>query len=309
MASLRRPTVFVTGAAGFLGAELIRVLVARDYAVIGLARSAPSLERIRRAGAIAVQGDLLVPGRWQDEAGADWVFHLAPRSLAAIPGSRRTARAAQEAAAIDMHLLDAIAAGATRRIVYVADARVYAPTGARPVTEDEVPAAARVAGSVLDRIDGHLFAGLPIVTALPGWIYGNDAWIRARLVEPVMAGRRILQAGRTGPWVSPIHVHDCARALLHLAECGEVGHRYFLASSELVQAHELVPAFARQADRPLRVWRLPAVAAAALAGLSPVAGLHSDLALSNIRLRATGFRFRYPTLAHGFAQILGGAHA
>ena len=311
MSASRPRTVFVTGAAGCLGTELVKVLVARGWAVIGLGRSAASLQQIRRAGATAVKGDLLVPGQWQDEAAADWVFHIPPRPPVAAPGSRGAARAAHEAAMMDMHLLDAVAAGATRRIVYVADARVYAPTGSRPVTEDEVPALPaprRRLGSVLDRIDGHLFAGLPIVTALPGWIYGNSTSFRVRVAEPVLAGRRILQVGKTGPWVSPIHVHDCARALVHLAEWGEVGRRYFIAISEPVQAHELLRAFARAAHRPLRVWRVPAAAAAWLASRSPVDGVHGDLAISNIRLRATGFRFRYPTLEQGFRQILGGRH-
>jgi hypothetical protein len=30
-----------------------------------------------------------------------------------------------------------------------------------------------------------------------------------------------------------------------------------------------------------------------------------NLALSNIRLRGTGFQFRYPTIEHGIDQVLG----
>jgi hypothetical protein len=44
----------------------------------GLAHSLEGAERVRRAGATAVIGDLAVPGLWQDEAQADWVFHLPP---------------------------------------------------------------------------------------------------------------------------------------------------------------------------------------------------------------------------------------
>jgi nucleoside-diphosphate-sugar epimerase len=308
MAGSRRPTVFVTGAAGFLGTELVKVLVSRGCAVIGMARSAASLQRLRHAGAIAVRGDLLVPGQWQDEAGADWVFHLPPRAPAPDRRSRRDARIG---AIMDMHLLDAIAAGATRRIVYVADARLYGPTASRPITEDERPASSAIdrrVDSPLNRIDGYLFAGLPIVTALPGCVYGNGSWFRESVIDPVLAGRRIVQSGSAGAWVSPIHVHDCARALVHLAEHAAVGRRYFLATDEPVRRHELAQAFARQANRPLRVWRVPAVAARLFGGLGPADDVRHDLAVSNIRLRATGFRFRYPTLEQGFRQILGGSH-
>src|SRR5678816_4937039 len=80
----------------------------------------------------------------------------------------------------------------------------------------------------------------PIVTALPGWVYGNGSWFRDRVIEPVMAGRRVVQFGTTGPWVSPIHVHDCARALVHLAEFGAVGGRYFLVNSDPIRTFESV---------------------------------------------------------------------
>jgi uncharacterized protein len=214
-------------------------------------------------------------------------------------------------AAMDSHLLDAVAAGATRRIVYVADSRSYGPTGSRPVTEDEVsvsPDRRRCLMSALDRLDGYVIAGLPIVTALPGCVYGNALWFRERVVDPVIAGRRVLQFGAAGPWVSPIHVHDCARALVHLAERGDVGNRYFLANNEPIRMHEFAQAFARLANRRLRVWRVPAAAAGFFVDPPLADYVQANLALSNIRLRGIGFRFRYPTLEQGIEQVLGALH-
>jgi hypothetical protein len=301
------PTAFVTGAAGFLGTELVKVLVARGYQVFGLARSAESTRLVERAGAIAIRGDLLVPGKWQDEAVADWVFHLPPRAAARTRWGRRTGQIAHTRTLMDTHLLDAVA-GATKRIVYVADARCYGPTGARPVTEDEVTVSAtrgRCLMPALDRLDGYVIAGLPIVTALPGCVYGDGSWFREHIFDPVMAGRRVLRFGSGGPLVSPIHVHDCARALVHLAERGDARSRYFLANNEPVQMHEFAVAVARLAQRRLRVWRVPALSAKLLAGRPLADHLQGNLALSNIRLRGIGFRFRYPTLEQGIEQVLG----
>ena len=304
MARDARPTAFVTGAAGFIGAELVRVLVARGHKVLGLARSAESTRRLQRAGATAIKGDLLVPGQWQDEAAADWVFHIPSYASS----SRRFERIAHTRALMDTHLLDGVAAGATKRIVYVADARCYGPTGVRPVTEDEAsvsPARGRYLRSALDRLDGYGIAGLPVVTALPGCVYGNGSWFRERVVDPVMADRRVLQVGSTGSWVSPIHVHDCARALVHLAERASIGGRYFLANNELVHTHEFAQTFAHLANRPLRVWRVPSAVARLLVGRHLADDLQGNLAFSNIRLRGIGFRFVYPTLEQGIEQILG----
>jgi uncharacterized protein len=304
-------TTFVTGAAGFIGSELIKLLKDRGHQVLGLARSVEAAERVRGAGAGPVRGDLLEPGQWQDEAAADWVFHLPPHRVPAPRLAWRHGEVVGRARALmDAHLLDAVAAGATRRVVYVANASWYGASGAHPITEDDPPrpsARGRSLTSALDRVDGYIVAGLPIVTALPGVVYGNGSWFRARVIEPVMAGRPVLQCGTTGPWVSPIHVHDCARALVHLAEHGRAGGRYFLVNSDPIRMHEFAAAFARLANRPLRVWHVPAAAARLVLG-SLAADGDAEGVFSNIRLRGTGFHLRYPTLEQGLRQVIGELH-
>ena len=210
---------------------------------------------------------------------------------------------------MDAHLLDAVSRGATRRIVSVADTSCYGATGPRPITEDQPPRPSpwgRSLTPALDRVDGYVVAGLPIVTALPGWVYGNGSWFRERVIEPVMAGRRVLQFGKTGSWVSPIHVDDCARALVHLAEYGQAGGRYFLVNNHPIRMHEFAETFARLANRPLRAWQVPVAATRLVVGSVSADAILADAVFSNIRLRGIGFRFRYPTLEQGLQQILGG---
>lgn len=59
MATDTRATTFVTGVAGFIASELIKVLVARRHRVLGLTDSLEAAERVRRTGAVPVMGDLL----------------------------------------------------------------------------------------------------------------------------------------------------------------------------------------------------------------------------------------------------------
>jgi nucleoside-diphosphate-sugar epimerase len=309
MATDTRAEAFVTGAAGFIGLELVKVLVARGHRVFGLTDSVEAAGRVRRAGGIPVMGDLLEPGPWQDEAAADWVFHLPPHELYGPRLTRRRAASVTRARMLmDAHLFDAVDAGATQRIVYVADTSCYGATGARPITEDTPPqpsAWGRCLTPALERLDGYIVAGQPIVTALPGWVYGNGGWFRDRVIEPVMAGRRVLLFGKGGPWLSPIHVEDCARALVHLAERGESSGRYFLVNRDPVRLHEFAATFARLAHRSLRVLRLPAVTTRLVVG--PVLADHflADAVFSNIRLRGIGFRYLYPTLEQGLQQVVG----
>lgn len=291
-----RPTTFVTDAAGFIGAQLVNLLVARGHAVLGLANSAETADRVRRSGAVAIMGDLLVPGRWQDEVAADWVFHVAPHDSRADALMR-----------VDAHLLDAVAAGATQRVVYVASAGWYGATGSQPITEDEPPRPSRDNGpfrEALERLDGCYATGLPIVTALPGRVYGNGSWFRDRVIAPVLSGRRVLRVRGTGPWISTIHVHDCARALVHLAERGGAGGRYFVVNGAPVRLHDLADTFARLANRPLRVWSLPAAATRLLGRARFDDEVRGDEAFSNIRLRGLGFRFQYPAIEDGIGQVV-----
>jgi nucleoside-diphosphate-sugar epimerase len=266
-------------------------------------------ERVRRAGAVPVIGDLLKPGPWQDEAAADWVFHLPPHPVDAPRVTRRRAASITRARVLmDAHLLDAVEAGATRRIVYVADTSYYGATGPRPITEDTPPqpsAWGHCLTPALERLEGYIFAGQPIVAAFPGWVYGNGGWFRERVIEPVMAGRRVVLFGKTGPWLSPIHVEDCARALVHLAEHGEPSGRYFLVNRDPIRLHEFASTFARLANRALRVFRVPAVATRLVVGPVLADHLQDDAVFSNIRLRGIGFRYLYPTLDQGLQQVLG----
>jgi uncharacterized protein len=308
MAGNARATTFVTGSDGFLGTELVKLLVSRGHRVVALTRSVEGAEAMRRTSAVPVTGDLLTPGRWQDEAAADWVFHLSPPPVdRGCTVLKRAATMARARLSLDANLLDAVSAGATCRIVYVADPSCYGAAGSRPITEDEPPrpsASGRWLIPALDRLNGYVLAGLPIVTAIPGSVYGNGSWFRELVIEPVMTGRRVLKFGKTGPLVSPIHVHDCTRALVHLAEHEKPGGRYFVANSAPVRMSEFAKTFARLANRPLRVWRLPPAATRFVVGPAWAEYPQADAVLSNIRLRGIGFRFEYPTLEDGVGQIL-----
>src|SRR5262249_31952544 len=133
-------TTFVTGAAGFIGIELVKILVSRGRQVFGLVQSGEAADRVSRVGGVPVVGDLLEPGSWQDEAAAAWVFHLPPFSQCGPPVTRRgAAPTGRERLSMDAHLLDAVASGATQRIVYVMAASCYGPHASRFITEDDLP--------------------------------------------------------------------------------------------------------------------------------------------------------------------------
>jgi NAD dependent epimerase/dehydratase family enzyme len=96
--------------------------------------------------------------------------------------------------------------------------------------------------------------------------------------------------------------------LVHLAEHGEAGGRYFLVNSDPIRLHEFAGMFARLANRPLRVWPVPAAATRLVVGPVLADIIHADAVFANIRLRGIGFRFQYPTLEQGLQQVFGALH-
>jgi NAD dependent epimerase/dehydratase family enzyme len=68
---------------------------------------------------------------------------------------------------------------------------------------------------------------------------------------------------------------------------------------------EFAETFARLANRPLRILRVPTLATRLVVGPVLADHLLANAVFSNIRLRGTGFRFLYPTLGQGLQQVLG----
>jgi uncharacterized protein len=92
--------------------------------------------------------------------------------------------------------------------------------------------------------------------------------------------------------------------LVHLAEHGTSGGRYFVVNNEPIRMRDFARTFAYLANRRLRVCPMPAWTARFLAGSMYSGCLDGDAVFANIRLRGTGFQFHYPTLEEGLREIV-----
>lgn len=68
---------FVTGGTGFIGANLVRLLVAEGYLVRALVRSTSNLDNLRDLDIELVTGDLNSPELWKLMQGCQVLFHVA----------------------------------------------------------------------------------------------------------------------------------------------------------------------------------------------------------------------------------------
>ncbi|MBV9386955.1 MAG: NAD-dependent epimerase/dehydratase family protein [Chroococcidiopsidaceae cyanobacterium CP_BM_ER_R8_30] len=68
---------FVTGGTGFVGANLVRVLLQEGYAVRALVRPSSRLDNLESLEVEIFKGDLNAPDLWQQMAGCQFLFHAA----------------------------------------------------------------------------------------------------------------------------------------------------------------------------------------------------------------------------------------
>ena len=301
-------TAFICGGTGFIGEAVVAQLVAEGHRVQVLARSAAAVAKVRELGAEPVTGDLLVEGAWQKAAReAEWIVHLAqPQTFGGRVSRERAERYRDDRLRMDRHLLDGLDPAKTKRIVYVAGTSYYGNLGTtlRDETATPVPRGwGPYIAPAIEALRDDLARGLPIVTAFPGYVYGDGSWFREYLIAPVLRGQRINAISGRSRFGSPIHVEDCARAIVHLLAYGVVGERYFLVDDRPVEWLFLYESAARAMGREPKMRKVPPVLLRLLVGSVVTDSVLSDAVLSNAKLKALGFELRFPTIAEGFADV------
>jgi dihydroflavonol-4-reductase len=273
------PDALVTGGTGFVGANVVRALLAAGATVRVLAR--PGGER-RALGGLAVEiaeGDLRDPASLRRAAaGVPTVFHVAadyrlwardPAELyrTNVEGTRALLEAATEAGA--------------RRIVYTSTVGALGiPADGSPGTEDTPVRLEAMVGPykrskfLAEQAALSLArAGAPVVIVNPSAPVGP--WD----VKPTPTGQmivdflrgRMLASLDTG--LNVVHVCDVARGHLLAAERGRVGEKYILGHANLALV-EIFRLLAELSGRRPPRFRIPyAVAWLAAAGMEGAARL------------------------------------
>jgi nucleoside-diphosphate-sugar epimerase len=312
--------VFVAGATGAIGKQLVPLLVANGHDVVGMTRTEAKRDQLRRLGAQPVVADALdadAVGRAVGEAEPDVIVH----QLTAIPPAVDMRRFDREFALTNRlrregtdHLLSAGRAVGVKRVVAQSNAGVpYARTGG-PVKAEDAPLDQDPPAVMREGLDAirHLEAavtGAPWTEGLAlryGWFYGPGTSIA---LDPpgsqieLLRKRQLPIVGRgTGVW-SFIHIEDAATATLAAVEGGSAGV-YNVVDDEPAPVSDWLPALAAAvgAKRPMRVprWvgRLAAGETAVMA-MTELRGAANDKAK-----RGLGWQLRYPSWRQGFVEGL-----
>jgi GDP-4-dehydro-6-deoxy-D-mannose reductase len=226
----------VTGATGFLGRRLAARLAADGCEVVGAAIERHGLPAGVAFRALDVR-DAAAVGALVCELDPDRIFHLA--ALSHVGDSWKRIADSYEVNVLGTEHVAAAARG--RRWVFVSSAEVYGAVeeGGQPIGEGRAPRprspyaltkavgerAALAAGAVVARCFNLVGAGQLASFALPSFA-SQLAAIGAGGAPPV------LRVGNLAARRDFVHVDDAAEALAILAERGEPGSVYNVASGE-----------------------------------------------------------------------------
>jgi nucleoside-diphosphate-sugar epimerase len=307
--------VFLAGATGAIGRQLVPLLLAEGHQVTASTRTPQKVAALRAAGAEPVVLDALDPEALRAAVGAahpEVVIH----QLTAIPARLDPRKIERDFALTDRlrsestGTLVAAAREAGARVIAQSIAFVYAPGPPGTIHSERDPLIGeqaskrfrRTAGAVEALEHAVLQAGGTVLRY--GYFYGPGSAIskEGSLVREV-ARRRLPIIGRgEGVW-SFIHIEDAARATL--AALGREGPEVFnIVDEDPAPVAEWVPALAAAvgAPRPLKISTFIARLAAGDYGVAVMTkNQGSSGALAH---RELGWQPRYPSWREGFRTAL-----
>jgi len=284
--------VLVTGANGFVGANVVRALLARGEAVRALVR--PRSDRRSLAGLPVelAEGDLREAAAVRRAVrGCARVFHVAAdyRFWARDPGELYASNVTST-----VHVLEACAAEGVERVVHTSTVGTIGLAGLPAPCDETTPLLPGQLTSHYKRSKleaeraalGFAERGLPVVVVNPTAPIGPwDA-------KPTPTGRILVDFahGRLPAFVDTglnvVHVRDVAEGHLLAADRGRPGERYILGNENLT-LREILAALADLLGRPAPRVRLPYVVAwaagAVSTGLSALTRRPPAIALEAVR--------------------------
>lgn len=252
--------VFVTGATGFVGAHLVKALLARGDSVTALARRPALAEMLGWGNDVR-----LLKGGLDDAAilrqgcaGMDVVYHvagkIAARDMADFMATNRDGTA---------NVLEAARDGGARRFLYVSSLAVSGPTEpGQPIDETRPPAPvtdygrSKLAAEVLVQA-----MPLPWTIVRPPVVYGE--WDRGTLKIFQLAKRGILPLfGDGSQELSVIHAEDLGRAIVAAATApAAAGKVYFAAHPTTTTSRALAVSVANALGKRPAVIGIPPLVA------------------------------------------------
>jgi len=215
------PTCLVTGATGFIGRRLVRVLQAAGGTVRALVRDGADTAELEQWGVHLMHGDVTQPESLANAvAGVDFVFHLAGRTFASSYSQFASVNEAGCA-----NVAAACAAQSQPPVLVVVSSLAAAGPSSREGALRESEAAEPISNYGASKLAGELVvrewaAEVPVSIVRPSVVFGPRDTAGLTLVKGIeRTGLHVVH--RPGLPLSLIHADDLCEALLLVARHGE----------------------------------------------------------------------------------------
>ncbi|HEY9748984.1 MAG TPA: NAD-dependent epimerase/dehydratase family protein [Allocoleopsis sp.] len=227
----------VTGANGFTGSHLVRLLEQRGDQVVGLVRKSSNLSRLADCQVQLVYGDLSDREALRTAMqGVDTVFHTAAYVELGLVNAAEMERVNVEGTRAVMEVAKEMGVG---KVVYCSTIGVFGDTQGQ-VVDETFQRTQKDFSSAYDRtkyeaqvfVDQMAQQGLPVVSVMPSGIFGADDPHFIPVLRQFLKGGLKLWAG--GDRVTGVvHVDDLAMAMILAAEKAPPGEHYIISAGDL----------------------------------------------------------------------------
>lgn len=285
--------VLVTGGTGFVGANLVRELLADGHRVRVLARKGGDRRALGACAIDIAEGDLLDRASVTAAvAGTQRVYHVAADYRLWARDVREIYRANVDGT---RHVLEAASLAGVERIVYTSTVgAVGIPKDgtpgdeATPVGLGDMVGAYKASKFLAERVADEMAArGAPVVTVNPSAPIGP--WD----VKPTPTGQMIVDflrgkmVGSLDTGLNVVHVRDVARGHILAADRGRIGERYILGNRNM-SLLEIFQALSRITGVRAPRFRVPYAvawtAAVAMEGVSALTRRPPQVPLTAVRM-------------------------
>lgn len=285
--------VLVTGGTGFVGANVVRALLAEGYRVRVLARPTSDRKALTGCPVEVVIGDLLDRDSLRHAAtGCSIAFHVAAEYRLWAPDPAMLYRPNVEGT---RNVLDACVSAGVERVVYTSSVGTLGiPEGRQPGTETTPVSLRDMVGHykrskfLAERVaEEYAARGLPVVIVNPTNPIGP--WD----VKPTPTGQMVVDFlkgrmfGTLDTGLNLIHVADVAQGHILAAKKGRVGEKYILGhrNYSLTEIFEKLAQITRLPAPRLRVpYSLIWLVALAMEGMARLTGRPPRVPLTGVRM-------------------------
>ncbi|MEM1239140.1 MAG: NAD-dependent epimerase/dehydratase family protein [Cyanobacteria bacterium P01_H01_bin.26] len=228
----------VTGANGFTGSHLVRLLVTQDKSVVGLVRRTSNLSRLANLDVQLVYGDITdADVLHQAMADVDVVFHTAACVDLGIVDAARMEQVNVEGTRT---VLEAIRAQPTPpKLVYCSTIGIYGDTAGK-VIDETYQRTQKGFSSAYDEtkykaqqlVNQHVADGFAAVSVMPGGIFGADDPHFGPVIKLFLKGRLPIWPG-CDRITGIVHVDDLVQAMVLATEKAPSGEHFIISAGEL----------------------------------------------------------------------------